>query len=71
MHSFWVNDLTLNNHQPDVQVLASEFVGTSVSSSGPLYEQYRSSWIHRFGFWGWAAERLMVSAERCECVRWW
>jgi alkaline phosphatase D len=42
MHSFWVNDLTLNNHQPDAQVLASEFVGTSVSSSGPLYEQYRS-----------------------------
>jgi len=30
-----------------------------------------SAWIHRFGFWGWAAERLMVSAERCECVMWW
>jgi hypothetical protein len=24
-----------------------------------------------FRFWGWAAERLMVSAERCECVTWW
>jgi hypothetical protein len=24
-----------------------------------------------FRFWGWAAERLMVSAERCECVMWW
>jgi alkaline phosphatase D len=42
MHSFWVNDLKLNNHQPGAPVLASEFVGTSISSSGPLYEQYRS-----------------------------
>jgi alkaline phosphatase D len=42
MHSFWVNDLKLNNHQPGAAVLASEFVGTSISSSGPLYEQYRS-----------------------------
>ena len=33
----------------------------------PVY----SAWIHRFGFWGWAAERLMVSAEQCECVMWW
>jgi alkaline phosphatase D len=42
MHSFWVNDLKLHNHQPLAAVLASEFVGTSVSSSGPLYEQYRA-----------------------------
>jgi len=35
-----------------------------------IYPVY-SPWIHRFGFWGWAAERLMVSAERCECVMWW
>jgi alkaline phosphatase D len=41
MHSFWVNDLKLNNHQPSAAVLASEFVGTSISSSGPLYELYR------------------------------
>jgi len=41
MHSFWVNDLKLNNHRPDAPVLASEFVGTSISS-GPLYEQYRA-----------------------------
>jgi alkaline phosphatase D len=40
MHSFWVNDLKLENHQPGAPVLASEFVGTSISSSGPLYEQY-------------------------------
>jgi alkaline phosphatase D len=40
MHSFWVNDLHLDNHQPGAKVLGSEFVGTSVSSSGPLYEQY-------------------------------
>jgi alkaline phosphatase D len=42
MHSFWVNDLKLHNHQPGAPVLASEFVGTSISSSGPLYEQYRA-----------------------------
>jgi alkaline phosphatase D len=40
MHSFWVTDLTLDNHQPGAAILASEFVSTSVSSSGPLYEQY-------------------------------
>jgi alkaline phosphatase D len=42
MHSFWVNDLALDNHQPGAEVLASEFVGTSISSSGPDYEQYRA-----------------------------
>jgi alkaline phosphatase D len=42
MHSFWVNDLKLDNHRPGAAVLASEFVGTSISSSGPLYELYRS-----------------------------
>jgi alkaline phosphatase D len=42
MHSFWVNDVKLNNHRPGAAVLASEFVGTSISSSGPLYEQYRA-----------------------------
>jgi alkaline phosphatase D len=42
MHSFWVNDLHLDNHRPGAKVLASEFVGTSISSSGPLYEQYRA-----------------------------
>ena len=41
MHSFWVNDLHLDNHRPGATVLASEFVGTSISSSGPLYELYR------------------------------
>jgi alkaline phosphatase D len=42
MHSFWVNDLKLENHRPGAKVLASEFVGTSISSSGPLYELYRT-----------------------------
>jgi alkaline phosphatase D len=42
MHSFWVNDLTLDNHRPGAAVLASEFVGTSISSSGPPHEQYRA-----------------------------
>jgi len=40
MHSFWVNDLHLDNHRPGAAVLASEFVGTSISSSGPPYERY-------------------------------
>jgi alkaline phosphatase D len=42
LHSFWVNDLTLDNHQPGAATLASEFVGTSVSSSGPPYEPLRA-----------------------------
>ena len=40
MHSFWVNELKLDNHQPGTATLASEFVGTSVSSSGPPYEAF-------------------------------
>ncbi|HEX8133134.1 MAG TPA: alkaline phosphatase D family protein [Actinomycetes bacterium] len=42
LHSFWVNDLKLDNHRPDAATLASEFVGTSVSSSGPPYEPLRA-----------------------------
>jgi alkaline phosphatase D len=40
MHSFWVNELKLSNHRRGAAALASEFVGTSISSSGPPYEQY-------------------------------
>jgi alkaline phosphatase D len=39
-HSFWVNDLTLDNHRAGAAILASEFVGTSISSSGPPYERF-------------------------------
>jgi alkaline phosphatase D len=39
-HSFWVTDLKLDNHQPGAATLASAFVGTSVSSSGPPYEVF-------------------------------
>jgi alkaline phosphatase D len=42
LHSFWVNDLKLGNHRPGAATLASEFVGTSVSSSGPPYEPFRA-----------------------------
>jgi alkaline phosphatase D len=42
LHSFWVTDLKLDNHQPAAATLASEFVGTSVSSSGPPYEPFRA-----------------------------
>jgi alkaline phosphatase D len=40
MHSFWVSDLKVDNHQPDAPVIASEFVGTSITSAGVPYEQY-------------------------------
>jgi alkaline phosphatase D len=42
MHSFWVNDLRLDNHRPGAATLASEFVATSVSSSGPPYEPFQA-----------------------------
>jgi alkaline phosphatase D len=37
-----VSDLKLDNHRPGAATLASEFVGTSVSSSGPPYEPFRA-----------------------------
>jgi alkaline phosphatase D len=44
MHSFWVNDLKLDNHRPGAAVLASEFVGTSISSSGPSTSSTARIW---------------------------
>jgi alkaline phosphatase D len=41
MHSFWVNDLKVDNRRPDLPVVASEFVGTSITSAGVPYEQFR------------------------------
>jgi hypothetical protein len=40
LHCFWVTDLKLDHHQPATATPASEFVGTSVSSSGPPYEVF-------------------------------
>jgi alkaline phosphatase D len=33
-HANWVNDLRLDDRQPELPVIATEFVGTSISSSG-------------------------------------
>ena len=37
-HSFWANDLREKPFDPDSPVVATEFVGTSITSSGPSYE---------------------------------
>ena len=42
IHSFWTNDLMLDFDDPHSPVVATEFVGTSISSPGPNYEQYSS-----------------------------
>lgn len=34
IHSHWVNDLRLDDHAPQLPVVASEFVGSSISSGG-------------------------------------
>jgi alkaline phosphatase D len=34
IHSNWVNDLRVNDRRPDQPVIATEFVGTSISSGG-------------------------------------
>jgi alkaline phosphatase D len=39
MHSFWTNDLMLDFDDPRSSVVATELVGTSVSSPGPNYEE--------------------------------
>ena len=44
IHSFWANELKLDFDDPAAPVIASEFVGTSVTSNGPPYEKFRA-WI--------------------------
>ncbi|WP_217426361.1 alkaline phosphatase D family protein [Pandoraea anhela] len=41
IHSFWTNDVHLNE-RPDSPVIATEFVGTSVTSDGPPYDTFAS-----------------------------
>ncbi len=41
IHSFWVTDLKLNFRDPQAPVVATEFVGTSISSNGPNYDTLR------------------------------
>jgi alkaline phosphatase D len=40
LHSFWANDLKLDFNDPASPVVATEFVGTSVSSYPPPYETF-------------------------------
>jgi alkaline phosphatase D len=44
IHSFWANDLKLDFDDPAAPVIASEFVGTSVTSNGPPHEKFLA-WI--------------------------
>lgn len=37
-HSFWTNDVLLDSADPASPVVATEFVGTSITSPGPTYE---------------------------------
>ena len=40
IHSFWVTDLKVDFDDPRAPVVASEFVGTSISSAGVPYERF-------------------------------
>lgn len=42
IHSFWTNDLKLNFDDASSPTVATELVGTSVSSIGPDYEQFKA-----------------------------
>lgn len=37
-HSFWTNDVKADSRDPDSPALATEFVGTSITSPGPSYD---------------------------------
>ena len=40
IHSFWVTDVHADGNNPDSPVVATEFVGTSVTSDGPPFEAF-------------------------------
>src|SRR6185436_12396249 len=42
LHSFWVNDLKRDFDDPGSPTVATEMVGTSVTSIGPSYSQFRA-----------------------------
>ncbi|WP_313002004.1 alkaline phosphatase D family protein [Brevundimonas sp.] len=42
-HSFWTNDVLLNSEDETSPVVATEFVGTSITSGGPPYEGLMSA----------------------------
>ncbi len=37
-HSFWTNDVKARSEDPDSETLATEFVGTSITSNGPPHD---------------------------------
>ncbi len=39
-HAFWSNDLKLDSSDPNAPVIATEFVGTSITSFGPPYDTF-------------------------------
>ena len=43
IHNNWVNDLRIDDHQPETPVIATEFVGTSISSSGDGADKLENS----------------------------
>jgi alkaline phosphatase D len=44
IHSFWANDLKLDFDNVNAPAVATEFVGTSITSAGPPYDLFRS-WL--------------------------
>ncbi|POP71030.1 alkaline phosphatase D family protein [Pseudomonas syringae] len=42
IHSFWTTDLHADAGNPDSAIVATEFVGTSVTSSGPPFDAFNS-----------------------------
>jgi alkaline phosphatase D len=44
IHSFWANDLKVDFDDPQAPIVASEFVGSSITSAGPPYEKF-VSWL--------------------------
>ncbi len=43
IHSFWVNDVKADFNDPQSATVATEFVGTSLTSAGPAYEPLAKS----------------------------
>jgi alkaline phosphatase D len=41
-HAFWANDLKIDSFDPRSPVVATEFVGTSITSFGPPYDAFMS-----------------------------
>jgi alkaline phosphatase D len=44
IHSFWANDLKVDFDDPQAPIVASEFVGTSITSPGPPYDRF-AAWL--------------------------